>query len=181
MFLFERRSVVPTYPITTEEVKASARIDGSEFDSQILRNIASAAFLAEHESGRSLVTQTWKASYDDWPRGLLARSPVQSIEAVEYWDGATWASLPAAAFTLAEQDNDRAELVWLGSLPLLGNIPGARVRVTYVTGYEELPAVAAAWIIAQCVFWLDSPAAATDKPMTPAPFLDGLLDPMRSW
>lgn len=46
---------------------------------------------------------------------------------------------------------------------------------------EPLPEPVQAWIAAQVAYWLDNPAASTEKQMLPSPFHRGLLDPYRTW
>lgn len=69
-------------PISVEEVKLFARIDGDDEDSLLSQFIVAARVAAENYLGRALITQTIRASVDFWPEsGLLElpRPPLQSI------------------------------------------------------------------------------------------------------
>lgn len=170
-------------PVTLADVKASARIDGAEFDGTIDRLIVSAREMAEHETGRCLLAQTWRVELDDWPdRVELSASPVSALSSVEYWDGSAWTPL-AGAYRLVQGQNQRAAAVKLAgaALPTLPDDIGPRVRLDYSAGYAVAPSGACDWIIAQCVYWIANPQAANDRAQIAAPFLAGLLDPIRTW
>lgn len=190
MLLSETVTTAPAVePVTGEEVKASARIDGTEFDAQLPLMIQQAREAAEHESGRRFITQTLRVEFDDWDSTIaLPQSPVQSVTSVNYHDGTDWQTLEADQYALVQLSNGVATIYpatpttdW----PTLGDIGGARVRVVYVAGYgdeaADVPGGARLWIIANCVHWLDNPAAAHEKALYRAPFVNGLLDSIRSW
>jgi uncharacterized phiE125 gp8 family phage protein len=176
-------------PIDAAQVKASARIDGTEFDTQIALLIQQAREVAEHETGRRLITQTVMVAFDGWADCLeLPSSPVAEVLSVQYHDGTTWQTLDAAGWLLVQGLNKTASVqpatpstIW----PTLGEVNGARVRVEYVAGYGDdadgVPASIRQWMVAQCVHWIDNPAASQGKSLNPTPFLSGLLDPHRSW
>ena len=54
-------------PVTSAEIKASARIDGAEFDSQIAIIIPALRRQAEARIGRRLITQTVELVLDEFP------------------------------------------------------------------------------------------------------------------
>lgn len=68
-------------------------------------------------------------------------------------------------------------------LPAL--IDSATILASHQTGtdytVEAMPAPVQTWVFAQCAHWIDQPAAATERAMVKSPFLDGLLDPFRSY
>ncbi len=75
-------------PITVEELKLFARIDGNDEDSLLGSFIASARMLLESYLNRALIEQTITLRMDYWPgeRIELPRSPLISITAVETLD-----------------------------------------------------------------------------------------------
>jgi uncharacterized phiE125 gp8 family phage protein len=80
-------------PVTREEAKAHARVDGTDEDSRIDALIAAARADVENRTGRALITQGWRIVRDGVPRGgilRLAPAPVQSVAAVTVYgeDGA---------------------------------------------------------------------------------------------
>lgn len=68
-----------------------------------------------------------------------------------------------------------------GILPTM--IATATTMASHETGHdyhtEPMPEPVKAFIAAQCAYWIDHPAAATEKQMMPSPFHAGLLDPYR--
>lgn len=187
MVLTDRPTGVLTdEPVEIADVKVSARIDADlhEFDALIARLISQAREVAEHETGRCLAQRTWRVELDGWPdRVDLAGAPVQSLTAVQYWDGTEWQTLPTGAFRLLEMADRRASIVRsaAATLPPLPADVGPRVRLDYLAGFDPVPEAARGWIIAQCVHWLEHPEAATERTLSPSPFLAGLLDPIRTW
>lgn len=78
-----------TEPLTLAEAKVQLRESSSDFDTQITSQIIAARAAAETRIGRSLITQTWKATLAEFPGHdmiQLARPPVQSITSVTYLD-----------------------------------------------------------------------------------------------
>lgn len=77
-------------PISLGEAKAHCRIDGSAEDDTITIYIQAARQHIERVTRRSLITQTWVATFCGFPssRGgfRLPYGPVQSITSVEYYD-----------------------------------------------------------------------------------------------
>jgi uncharacterized phiE125 gp8 family phage protein len=72
-------------PVTLEEAKAFARIDGTADDAVVTAMIRAARMEIESRTGRALVTQGWRIVRDGVPRGgvvRLAPAPVQSVSAV---------------------------------------------------------------------------------------------------
>ena len=75
-------------PITVEEVKTFARIDGTEEDTLIASFITAARLNCEMYLGRALIEQTLTLMMDFWPGDIikLPRPPLISITAVETLD-----------------------------------------------------------------------------------------------
>ncbi|MBN8531726.1 MAG: phage head-tail connector protein [Alphaproteobacteria bacterium] len=79
------RTVAPgAEPLTLAEAKLYLRVDGSTEDTLITSLIASVRQAAEEYLRRSLITQSWKLSFNDGAPGEVAlpRGPVQSITSV---------------------------------------------------------------------------------------------------
>ena len=135
---FSRSTPPAEEPITASEAKAFLRITGSAEDTLVSRLITTAREAAESYLQRSLVTQTWKLSYDDYApsRILLPRGPVQSITNVKLIarDGTEIAVDPDAYYL-----NAGKELLVLEA-PLIGHM----IEVTYITGYGAASAVPSA-------------------------------------
>lgn len=64
-------------PVSLAEAKEHARVDSSAEDDYLTALITAARELVERTTGRALITQTWRLTLDDWPRGRDD----------EWWDG----------------------------------------------------------------------------------------------
>lgn len=72
-------------PVTRDEAKAHARVDGAAEDGRIDALIKAARIEVENRTGRALVTQGWRIVRDCVPSGgilRLAPAPVASVTAV---------------------------------------------------------------------------------------------------
>ncbi|WP_420392563.1 head-tail connector protein [Acuticoccus sp.] len=72
-------------PVTVEEAKAHARIDGSTEDAKVAALITAARAEVENRTGRALVRQGWRIVRDAVPYGGVVRlspAPVRSVDAV---------------------------------------------------------------------------------------------------
>lgn len=131
--------------VTLVEAKAHLRVDVADDDTLITAMIMAAAELAEQQTGRALMTQTWELTLDAFPDALeLTRTPVQSVTSVIYADAAgVDQTLAGSAYSLdLADDNGHAYVV-----PAYGtDWPATRdqvnaVRVRYVAGYASAAAV----------------------------------------
>lgn len=84
-----RRIVNPEVePLTVEEVKEHLRIDGNEEDALLNGMITAARQLAEEETGRAFITQTWEATFwEQSNRIRLPRPEIQTVESVTNHEG----------------------------------------------------------------------------------------------
>lgn len=88
---------------------------------------------------------------------------------------------PTTAFvkTWARIDGDEFD----GILPTM--IATAVKLASHATGTdyttETMPEPVQQWCAAQVSYWISQPDAATERPLVKSPFLDGLLDPYRSY
>lgn len=124
-------------PVTVEEAKASARVDGPEWDEIIAGNIRAARQVAEHEIGRPVMAQTWRFELADWP---LATDVLQlhrpSTVVVSYWTGSAWTTPTSTGFAWAAVQGGFGLVPALGAeFPALGEVAiGSRVRIDATSG-----------------------------------------------
>lgn len=88
-----------TEPITLQELKDFARIDGTDEDTLLNSFIESARRACENYLGRALIEQTITMKMDLWPRIIieLPRPPLISITAVETLDESDVATVYASS------------------------------------------------------------------------------------
>jgi uncharacterized phiE125 gp8 family phage protein len=170
-------------PVTLAEAKLACRIDGTEFDALLPGMIATARRFAEQQTNRSFITQTWERVLDEFPDDEieLGWPTVQGIISVAYVNtSGVQVNLAPTAYSL---DND-VPPGWV--LPADGTYwPDTydtvnAVRVRFLAGYGSeavyVPDEIKQYIKSHCALWLRQVEAASDKPLTPVPFLEHLLD-----
>ncbi len=123
-------------PLTLAETKEYLRIPHEDDDTRIADSIITARTLAEQWLRRSLVTQSWKLTYEDAVQGTirLPMGPVQSITSVVTTTLDNVATtVPATAYTLSVSGD---------GMVVESIISGARIAITYAAGYgnsSQLP------------------------------------------
>lgn len=137
------RTVPPVLAaVTLAEAKKQANVIADDDDALIERLIAVATEQVERDTGRALLTQTWKMTRHGFPAGnwiALPRPPLQSVTSVKYLDTSnvqqTWASTNYLADTTREPG-----VVWLDDdadwPSLVSSRPNA-VEITYVCGWSS--------------------------------------------
>lgn len=78
-------------PVTRDEAKSHLRVDGTDEDALIDTLIVAARRYVEEQNRWALVTQTWDAFYDRFPKKdtaalVIPRPPLQSVTDVFYTD-----------------------------------------------------------------------------------------------
>ena len=173
-------------PVTLDEAKLSARVDGSEWDDLITGYIAAARQVAEQETGARFITQTQRAEFTDWPT-VADIIPVYrpSAVAVSYWNGSAWVTLTNVThYAWAAVDGGFVIAPPLnGALPTLGSIAiGPRVRIDATSGEATaatVPQCVKTFIGALVTLMVHDPALTASDAATP--LLRGLLNPVRTY
>lgn len=131
-------------PVSVDEVKDYARIDGSDEDTVIESFITAARQASELYTRRAFIEQTWRMSLDWWEERLieLPRPPLQSITKVETVDEDDTATEYAATNYYAITDSIPGQIALrIDATPPTNydrDIGG--YRITYVAGYGSLAA-----------------------------------------
>lgn len=174
-------------PLDLATAKVWARVDGTGLDPILPMMISAARQHAEQETGAKLITQTWRQELDDWPASTdrVALFPVQSITAT-YWNGSTWAAVPFGTIKTVRSGFAVTLRSTVGYFPALTAYIGPRIRVDYVVGYGDVatavPEAIRSFMAAHIALWIRNPEGATERyPLFKNPFLDGLLDPFRTF
>lgn len=174
-------------PVSIAEVKTSARIDGTEFDTQATIAIAAMRSQAEARLARCLITQTLELILDDFPAGEieLIMPGVQEILTVKYIDAAgVEQTLSDTTYALGE-DSIIADLYWLYPAQDVAwpatQASANAVRIQFKAGYGDaaanVPQDIRLWIIAHAVQILQSPDGYVEQKFSPLPYVDRLLHP----
>ena len=188
----KRITAPASQPITLADAKLHCKVDAdiTAEDGLIASIVGAAVEECEHLLQRSLITQVWQRSLDDWPDGdaiELGMLPVRSVDSVLYIDpNGQQQTLPTSAWVL----DDASELeAWV--LPARGyGWPDVldtanAVRVLFTAGYGDaaaVPEAIKAWIRARVATLYGFRAellAGVSLQELPRGFIDGLLDRYR--
>ena len=175
-------------PIDGGQVKASARVDGDEFDGQIALIIPALRRHVEGRLGRRLIQQTVEIVLDGFPAAAidLHLPDVTSIISVKYIDpNGVEQTLAASAYSLTGSGFSAWLFPAYSTRWPTARDTAASVRIRYVVGYgataSDVPEDIKLWMIARAVHLLNNPDGLTDGSVQPSPFLDGLLDAYKVW
>lgn len=128
-------------PISVTDMKAHLRVDISDDDSYIGALITAARQYLEEITGRALITQTWRYSFNqwyEWEIELPRAAPLQSVSSIQYYDVNNALQTLDSAVYQVDTDVDPGRI-----RPLWGQIwPSvyyrmAAIQVTFVAGYGD--------------------------------------------
>lgn len=136
-------------PATLAEAKNHLRVDGAEDDALIALLITSARQACETIQRRSIVTQVFDLTVDDWPADgvlVLPNPPLVSVGSITYLDsGGSTATLSASSYRVIAGTPGRVVLT--DPFPSLYGEPG-QITVRFTAGYASASAVPAATRVA---------------------------------
>lgn len=149
-------------PVSLAEAKAWCRIDASDEDALVSALIAAARLQIETDTGRALVTQSWRLALD-CPRGRLVRLPV----------------VPVAEIVAATVDGDAIDVTLQGDAALLPGEGYRTLSIDYTAGYggaSDVPADLKQAVLVLAAYWYENrDLASADMPVG----LGRLLAPYR--
>lgn len=177
----------PVEPVEPDDAKLALRIDGTEFDVLLPGLIASARQVAEQETGRAFVTQTWRTELEDWPDAADVIAVYRpSACAITYWDGSAWTALAGSGYVYAPSGRGTVLAPALGSSwPALGDIAiGPRVRIDLTAGLAaasaaDVPECVKTYVTALVGQMIQSPDLNATQAAAAHPLLARLLDSQR--
>lgn len=173
------------YPVTAAEVKASARVDGAEFDTQLAMLIPALTRRAESLTGRAFVSRDFELQMDRFPSaGIDLQLPdVSAIASIKYVDvDGVERTLASGAWLLASAGlPSKVYPPYDVSWPSTRLVPNG-VRVRFTAGFGDAAAVPQEiklWIIAHCIQALENPSGAAPEVFAELPYASGLIDDYR--
>ena len=145
-------------PITLEEAKLHLRVESEqeEEDALILGLVKAARAFVENETGRAMLTQTWRVYLDRFPTRFyrdtaitLPVVPVQSITSVSYYNEAGVLTVFPGGSYVVDLASEMGRIVTGVSIawPSTYDIPNA-VVVELVAGYPNVGAIPAPLVAA---------------------------------
>lgn len=137
-------------PLTLDEVKTFLNLTSNDHDAMLDLFIRAAREWAEKTTGRSMLSQTIKQYWDEWPTGIFGQTwelgiaPVTSVTSIQYLDSAGATQTWATTNYTADVKSRPARIVPTDAVeyPELDDAPNA-VIVTYVAGVSSVSSVPA--------------------------------------
>lgn len=177
-------------PVTLAEAKLQCKVEHSTDDALITGLIQAFRERAEHELGRALLNQTWELALDAFPEAEieLPKPAVSAIVSVTYIDtnGATQ-TVSAGNYSLDAATSPAWVLPALNyTWPSTQDVANA-VKVRFTTGYgataATVPEAIKTWIRMQIAAAYANREAVVRGTVSEIPnrFVDGLLDPFRTY
>ena len=173
-----------TEPLDLAAVKLHCRVDGDADDSLLTALIVTARSMAENQTGRALITQSWKQTFDGFPIAAIAleKPALVSVQSVKYYDTAgILQTLASSAYTAHTTGLSGLVAPAPGtSWPATQARPEA-VEVAFTAGYgaaSAVPQEIKQWMLLQIGQWY-AHREAVGETMSALPFVDALLDPYR--
>lgn len=173
-------------PLTLAEAKLHCRVDGTDDDTLITALIVAARRLAEQQTGRALMTQSWKQTFDAFPAAAIALDlpPLVSVQSVKYYDGdGNLQTLATTAYTV----HTSAQIGLIA--PAYGTTwPATQARleaveVAFTAGYGAAAAVpqeVKQWMLLQVGHWYaNRESVNVGNIVNEMPYVGVLLDPYR--
>jgi uncharacterized phiE125 gp8 family phage protein len=167
-------------PVSLALAKQHVEYEDDDRDDLISGLIEAATDFVELNTGRSILTQTWRFTLDEFSDSIqLPKGPVQSLVAITYFDAnGDIQTLPEEIYTF---DNSvypswvvlNSDSQW----PELVDAVNA-VRIDFVVGYTSPPASIVQAILLLVDQWFNNRSAANDVAMSEMPLaVKSLLGP----
>jgi uncharacterized phiE125 gp8 family phage protein len=153
-------------PVTVDDVKRRGRISGTDLNADVKQNITAARLMVEHDTGRQLITATWKLYLDRFPVGggviRMPYPPLQSVTTIKYYDGDGVQQTWTASEYRVDKDSEPARITeaYGHTWPATRDMTGA-VEVEYLCGYgtagSNVPRTLRQAIEVVCTHWIEFP------------------------
>jgi len=127
-------------PIEIDRARLHLRVDHQDDDTLILALVKAAREWAETFTRRALITQTWRLSMAEWPKGDTIRvplPPLQSVASITYKDQDGDESTFSSSSYIVDTDKTPGEIVLAHgeSWPSGSLYPTSPISVTFAAGY----------------------------------------------
>lgn len=135
------RTVDPTaWPVTDEAIREHCNVTDHDDDARLSEYIKAATRHIERLSRKQLITQTWRATGDNWPGDIieLPKRPLQSVTSVKYYDSSDVQQTASSGLYTVDTDATPGRIV----LDYGESWPTNRghkndIEVTFVCGYGD--------------------------------------------
>jgi len=126
-------------PVSLDEIKLQARIDGTDEDTLLAQYIKTAREHVETILRRALITQTLQLTLDSWwdDELELLMPPLQSVSQITYRDADGQEHTLSAASYVVDNTSDpgRIRFAYGATKPNVELYPYSAIKITYIAGY----------------------------------------------
>lgn len=128
------------FPLSLDEIKAHLRNDLDIEDDLFLAYMDSALDYIESQTGRAYMQQTWRETFDEFPKGgiVLSKPPLQEVLSVKYYDGVEDEPVEFTEFYVLKPHSDHAEIWPLTCWPSSSSTRQDKVQVEFTCGYSPV-------------------------------------------
>jgi uncharacterized phiE125 gp8 family phage protein len=128
-------------PVALPDVKNWLKIETSDEDDVIGALITAARLMAEAQTRRMLITQTWRLIYDRWPDARVVNiplAPFQSLVAMRVYDANGTVHTVSSSLYYVDSAPDAARIIF-GAPPPNPGRNAAGIEIDIVVGYGATP------------------------------------------
>lgn len=177
------------HPVSVEDVKLHARVDGHDEDESIDVYVAAATRAGQKRIDRQFCTATLRLDLDEFPIATrhnprasirIPRPPLQSVTSVSYIDTNGTTTTLSSTDYIVDTTSEPGRI-----MPRYGDtwpVPREQINavsVVYVAGYGEasdVPATVKQWIMARAALGFRMRETAAEMELKEVGHLDSLLD-----
>jgi len=129
------------FPLSLEDAKAHLNVTTSDFDEDIQSMVIDAIRIAENDTCRALLTQTWKGYLDSFPSVNNIRLPfgqLQDVSSITYKDSdGTETTLDTSDYIVETTEPGRIVLAYNACWPSFTAYPSNPICITFVCGWDD--------------------------------------------
>lgn len=128
-------------PVTTDQAKDHLRVTTSDDDSYIDELVSAARNYIETVTGRSMLEQTWLATFDytEFSCIYLPRPPLIAVTQVQYRDNVDGTLQTEASSTYEVNSLEEPAVIEFEDLPEYDPAKQNPLQVTFTSGYTTVP------------------------------------------
>lgn len=178
--MLKRITISGDEPVSVQEAKAAARVDGDELDGLIADCISAAREQAEHLAQTTYCGGTLRWLGESWPAGVLPATGATAAE-VRWWNGSAMELLDPSAYVCTDATHCRGTALapalgrsWPDLAPIAAG-PRVQIDLQVSRPPSSVPSCVKLYIKAQVAAWLKNPEALTGASMVVNPLYEGLL------
>lgn len=179
-----KRIQITEHPLDAETAKEWLKVEHDAEDSLIEGLIHAAVDMAEQHTGRAIAKARYRASLLAFPVGAIKLSwpPVESITSIRYRSPeGEWVVLDPVSY-VADFGAEPCLVRSTASAWPAVQAGGGVVEVEFVAGYgAACPEAINRWVLAHVAHWYRNREAASEKALSPLPYLDRLMDRYCMW